>query len=210
MISRPGRFITFEGADGAGKSTQSRVLAKQLRACGIPTILTREVGGTAGAEAIRNVWLSGQYEWDALTELLLVLAARRDHINKIIKPALQRGEWVICDRFMDSTYAYQGAGQGLSPAIIKKIVALSLPALKPHTTFVLMVDEKISQRRMTARARDRFEEKISFQKRVNGMFRKIARQQPARCLVVDASREVEAVSHTIWQHIAKKYKLRHA
>src|ERR1700679_160499 len=148
-----GRFITLEGGEGAGKSTQAKRLAAALEKHGIKVVTTREPGGSPGAEEIRGLLVNGAPgRWDALTETLLVYAARADHVKRTIGPALLAGKWVICDRFTDSTYAYQGAGRGLARETIRRIDAVVLDDFKPDMTLVLDLDVETGLKRAAARA----------------------------------------------------------
>ena len=188
-----GRFVTFEGGEGAGKSTQARLLADGLRSLGHEVLLTREPGGTAGAEAIRTLLLDPAGEWSLPAEILLHFAARADHLERAILPALSRGAWVVCDRFFDSTVAYQGQGEGRT--LIERLVA-TLP-VRPDLTFILDVDAATRQARVAARrgATDRYETRDeAFHARVAEAYRAIAAAEPGRCVLVDASLGVEEIS----------------
>jgi dTMP kinase len=198
---RRGRFITVEGGDGAGKTTQAKLLAAALERLGIAVRLTREPGGSPGSEAIRRLLLDGKTEhWDAIGEALLLVAARRDHVTTLIAPALDRGIWIVCDRFADSTLAYQGYGRGLA---IEQLIALhrfALDDFAPDLTVILDVAVEIAEARMAARAaaKDRFESlDRKFHERLRQGFRQIAQADPARCALIDASGEVEEVHDTI-------------
>ncbi|MHA1113778.1 MAG: dTMP kinase [Alphaproteobacteria bacterium] len=187
-----GQFITFEGGEGSGKSTQARMLAAALDDWGYDALLTREPGGTPGAEAIRELIVSGDVDrWDPLTEVMLISAARRDHVERLIRPALADGVWVICDRFADSTRAYQGYGEGLALDVIEYLYAASVGDLAPDLTIVqdLPVDDGL--RRAAARDGDemgRFEQfDRDFHRRLREGFLDIANNEPARCAVIDAS-----------------------
>ncbi|MGB8601313.1 MAG: dTMP kinase, partial [Rhizomicrobium sp.] len=137
-MATSGHFITFEGGDGSGKTTQIKALAAALEARGIAVTLTREPGGSPGAEDIRTLLVTGTPgRWDPLSETLLLYAARHDHVVRVIKPALAEGKWVLCDRFSDSTYAYQGAGGGLNRETIRRIESVSIEDFKPELTLVL-------------------------------------------------------------------------
>lgn len=200
-----GRFITVEGGEGAGKSTQIRRLAAWLDGQGIETVTTREPGGTPGAEAIRALLVTGEPDrWDATTEALLIAAARRDHAEKVIRPALARGAWVLCDRFADSTLAYQGYAGGLPPDGLTALTRFAVGDLTPDLTVVLDLPAAEGLRRAGARAgarsaaESRFEERtLRFHEAVRDGFLDIARREPARCIVVDAAAPVGTVARQI-------------
>ncbi|MBI1272687.1 MAG: dTMP kinase [Alphaproteobacteria bacterium] len=203
-----GRFITLEGGDGAGKSTQAKRLAEALRKRGKKVLLTREVGGSDGAEAIREVWLSGEYRWDAITELLLISAARRDHIEKVIRPALKKGTWVISDRFADSTYVYQGYGMGLDKKYIRQIYKIIAGELVPDLTVVLDVPVEIGAKRMAGRLLDRFERKDkAFHKRLRQGYLARAKSEPKRFVVVDAGNSLDVTGRNLVATVLRKLKL---
>ncbi|MFC3124838.1 dTMP kinase [Pseudoroseomonas globiformis] len=185
-----GRFITLEGGEGAGKTTLARHLAMALGREGYPVLRTREPGGSPGAEALRTLLLHGQVDWDAATAAMLVLAARREHWGKTIAPALAAGAWVICDRFSDSTMAYQCAGQGLDVAWWNKIRTIAMPDAEPELTVILDLPVEAGLARAAARnAPDRFEAMGSaFHQRVRQAFRDLAEHEPQRCLLLDAER----------------------
>lgn len=189
-----GRFITLEGGEGAGKSTQARLLADALGALGIPVLRTREPGGAPGAEVLRELLLSGRCTWSAPAETLLHFAARMEHVERTIRPALAVGTWVVCDRFADSTMAYQGYGQGVDHAMIADLTRMV--GLVPDVTFVLDVSPRVAAARLIERgaAADRYEtEGGGFHSRVAAGFREIARAEPARCRLIDANRTEAAV-----------------
>jgi dTMP kinase len=198
-----GRFITLEGGDGAGKTTQARRLAMTLASAGIPILRTREPGGAPTAEAVRNLLLS-RNDWDAQTQLWLHFAARREHVVKTIVPALNAGLWVVCDRFLDSTFAYQGVAQGSSWGLIADVALSSLEGLRPDLTLVLDVDPNTAMERTRARgALDHYDAKtIDFHERVREGFRAVVRQFPERCVVVDASGAEDAVERKILFEVA--------
>jgi dTMP kinase len=206
------RFITLEGGEGAGKSTQAKKLEAALASRGIASLLTREPGGSPGAEAIRKMLVQGQRDkWDPETETLLVFAARADHVARRIKPALDGGRWVICDRFIDSTYAYQGAGRGVPHEFIDHLASLVLRGFTPDLTLVLDIDPEAGLARTSARADGaredaRFERfGKSFHKQLRNAFREIASQHPERCVLVDASRPAGDVAETIWQSVSSRF-----
>lgn len=191
-----GRFITLEGGEGTGKSTLSRGLSEALRANGRDVVLTREPGGAPGADAIRTLLVSGDAgRWSAMEEALLFAAARLNHLTHTILPALARGAWVICDRYYDSTRAYQIAAGGLAPATLETLNAL-IEAPAPDLTLVLDIAPAVGlARSQGARAgEDRFEQKaLSFHERVRAEFLAIAEREPKRCAVLDASADAQAV-----------------
>ena len=207
----PPRFITFEGGEGAGKSTQSRRLADRLDAHGIECVLTREPGGSAGAEDIRNLLVVGEPgRWDALTEAMLMFAARTDHVTRTIKPELAKGHWVICDRFTDSTYAYQGAGRGLSHETLAQIDAITLGGFKPDLTLILDLPVDVGLRRASQRGNgeERFEKfDKAFHEKLREAFRNIAMQEPHRCVLIDASAHEDEVAEAIWRTVAARFGL---
>ncbi|NBU84568.1 MAG: dTMP kinase [Sphingomonadaceae bacterium] len=196
-----GRFITLEGGEGAGKSTQLHLLAEALRAQGKTVITTREPGGTEGAEAIRGLLLTGgQDRWNDATEALLFAAARADHVAKLIRPALARGDWVVCDRFIDSTRAYQGGAGGLSDADILALHRVGAGGLLPDRTLLLDLSVEEGARRAEARSAtaDRMGAKDrGYYLRVADRFRAIAAEEPARFRVIDAAGSPSDVSTRI-------------
>ena len=156
MTKKPGRFITLEGGEGAGKSTQAKRLAAALEARGISTVITREPGGSPGAEDIRKLLVQGETgRWVPLTETLLLYAARADHVARTIKPALAQGQWVICDRFADSSYAYQGAAAGLDRETIRRIESVAIGDFKPDFTLILDLPSEEGLKRANKRGRKR-------------------------------------------------------
>ena len=211
-----GRFVTVEGGEGAGKSTQIRRLAAWLDGRGIETVTTREPGGTPGAEAIRALLVTGAPDrWDAMTEALLVAAARRDHAGKLIRPALARGAWVLCDRFADSTLAYQGYAGGLPLDGLTALTRFAVGDLTPDLTVVLDLPAAEGLRRAGARAEarpgagsaaeSRFEARTRrFHEAVRDGFLDIARKEPVRCVVVDAAAPVDDVARRIAAAVGEK------
>jgi dTMP kinase len=197
-----GRFITFEGGEGAGKSTQVQRLAARLTADGRQVVTTREPGGSPGAESIRDIVLRGDADrWSPVTETLLMYAARRDHIERVIRPALERGAWVICDRFADSTRAYQGAAGGVDPAFITALETHILESTRPDLTLVFDLPAEVGLERAHARAgvEMRFESKgMAFHERLRDGFRAIAAAEPDRCAVIDATAAMGAVEAAVW------------
>lgn len=196
-----GRFITLEGGEGAGKSTQAQRLAERLRGLGHSVVTTREPGGSEGAEAVRALLVDGPPErWSVAAEACLINAARADHVNRLIRPALERGDWVICDRFVDSTLAYQGAGKGLADSALRSLHHIAAADLWPDLT--LLLDLPFADGLARAKARGgagRFEaHDTGFHGRVRAGFLQIAADEPARCRIVDATGEVETVAAAIW------------
>jgi dTMP kinase len=203
-----GRFITVEGGEGAGKSTQVERLVTALGAVGIHATQTREPGGSPGAEAIRRMLLEGEAErWDALGEALLLYAARRDHVARMIAPALGQGIWVVCDRFAESTLAYQGYGRGLPLDCLQTLHRLALGDFGPDLTLILDLPVAEGLRRVALRpgAADRFERlDQEFHERLYRGFQEIAATEPGRCVLIDASGDVEAVHRTILAAVAER------
>ncbi len=198
------RFITFEGIDGSGKSTQARALAARLTAEGHDVVLTREPGGSPGAEEIRQLLLTGDPDrWTAETELLLFTAARRDHLEKTIEPALAAGKTVISDRFADSTRVYQGATRGDLRGTVDKLHALMI-GREPDLTFIIDMDPGMALERGLARksGEDRFEDMgLSFQETLRHGFLALAHAHPNRCKLIDGNREAEAITSEIAAHL---------
>jgi len=201
-----GRFITFEGGEGGGKSTQARRLAAHLAARGIPVLLTREPGGAPGAEAIRQVLLGGQ-GLDPVAEAMLLFAGRREHLVQTIRPALAAGMWVLCDRFADSTLAYQVHGLGMKRATFDTLAALALEGTKPDLTLILDLPERDGMARAMARgvAADRYERlDAAFHARVRAGFLQLARDEPARCAVIDAGLPLDQVADAVAATVAAR------
>lgn len=200
-----GRFITFEGGEGSGKSTQIRMLADRLNAAKLKTITTREPGGSAGAEIVRHLVLSGMGKmFGPETESLLFAAARDDHVSQVIEPALAQGTWVLCDRFTDSTRVYQGELGKVDPKLIRAMERVTIGDLKPDLTIILDVPvavgmERALKRRGTA-VPDRFEgEGLSFHEKLRDAYRRIALDDPKRCALVDADADPKTVAERIWK-----------
>ena len=207
----PGRFVTFEGGEGAGKSTQARRLADALAAAGIEVLVTREPGGTEGAEAIRKLLVEGPPErWLVLTETLLVLAARHDHVKRRIEPALAAGQWVICDRFGDSTRAYQGIAGGAGLALVDRLHEAVLGDLAPDLTLILDVPVPLGlRRRARAPGANRFERKDkAFHEKVREGFRALARAEPQRCRLIDATGTADEVATRVREVVAERFAIR--
>ena len=193
-----GRFITVEGAEGSGKSTNIAFLSQLLEARGIMVHTTREPGGTPLAEEIRALLLAPRLEpVDALSETLLVFAARAQHLAGSVRPALAAGDWVLCDRFTDSTFAYQGGGRGVSQRLLQRLADLVHPDCWPDKTFYLDAPFAVAERRLADRARDRFEqENAAFFERVRDVFRERAARLP-RIVEIDATRPLAAVQRDL-------------
>lgn len=203
-----GKFITFEGGEGTGKSTQSRILTTRLLAEGRPAIRTREPGGSDGAEALRSLLVEGKADrWSPMSETLMMNAARRDHLERTIVPALELGEWVICDRFADSTRAYQGAGGGVPADFIATVERAVVGDNRPDLTLVFDLPPQIGLER--AFGRDMFEVRFEtkdfdFHTRLRAAYLAIARDEPQRCLVIDASGTEDEVAALVWAAVTAR------
>ncbi len=202
------KFITFEGGEGAGKSTQIGLLAAALTAAGIPVQTTREPGGSPGAEQIRELLVTGAGDrWDAMTEALLHFAARREHLRSVVWPTLAAGQWVLSDRFADSTLAYQGYGHGLGRAPIEQLYDLVVGKFAPDLTLILDVPVALGLDRALARrdGEDRYEGLDgAFHERLRQGFREIAEREPHRCVLIDGSGAVESVQAAIQARVAER------
>lgn len=204
-----GRFITLEGGEGVGKSTQMRRLARRLEARGLTVVQTREPGGSPRAEAIREAILAGRTRaFGPMAEALLFSAARIDHLDTLIRPALARGDWVICDRFSDSTTAYQGASGEPEPAILRALERIVVGDTRPALTLILDMAPETGLARADARRRergeatDRFEgEALAFHRDLRQRFLDIAAADPARCAVIDADAPADTVEERIWREV---------
>jgi dTMP kinase len=207
----PGRFITLEGGEGGGKSTQARRLAVVLEAEAGEVLLTREPGGSPGAEQIRGLLVDGDiHRWDAVTETFLHFAARRDHLVNLVLPALARGAWVISDRFADSTMAYQGYGHGADRRAIAELYRICIGSLKPDLTLILDLPVEAGLARATGRGggEDRYERMdVAFHQRLRQGFLEIARRDPARCVVIDAARDEDGVHAQIIAAVRERVAL---
>ena len=202
-----GKFLSIEGGEGAGKSTQVRRLAEELRARGLDVIVTREPGGSEGGEAIRDLLMQGEVKrWSSHTEALLFAAARADHVEKIIQPALGIGNWVISDRFIDSSRAYQGVAGGIDDAAVLALHGFGSRGLLPDRTLVLEVPPEIGAKRAAARdgaAADRFAARErAFHDDVAAAFRRFATAEPDRVRLIDASGDVDAVAGGVFDAVA--------
>lgn len=198
------KFITIEGTEGVGKSTNLAFITEQLQRAGVDFITSREPGGTEVAELIRELLISHHDESICeLTELLLIFAARAQHIDRVIAPALAQGRWVVCDRFTDATFAYQGGGRGLSQAVITQLQDLVQKTLRPDLTFILDLDPKIGLQRAKERASlDRFEiEKVAFFHKVREAYLERARLEPNRCALIDADAPLCDVQNQIKRYL---------
>jgi dTMP kinase len=206
-----GRFITFEGGEGSGKSTQIKKLAERLERSNVRTLITREPGGSPGAEIIRHLVLSGMGKLlGADAETLLFAAARDDHVRIVIKPALAKGIWVLCDRFADSTQVYQGRLGHVAPELLNALQRVTIGDLKPNLTFILDVPVQVGLQRAAARrgssAPDRFEsEDVRFHQELREGYREIAAAEPERCVLIDATANVETVSANIWTIVRQRF-----
>jgi dTMP kinase len=205
-----GQFITFEGGEGSGKSTQIKMLADRLATGKLRAVVTREPGGSTGAEIMRHLVLSGMGKLlGPEAEALLFTAARDDHVHTVIKPALEQGVWVLCDRFSDSTRAYQGRLGQVDPRILNALERVTIGDLKPDLTLILDVPVEIGMQRAAARrgagAPDRFEaEEISFHQKLRDAYRRIAEDEPQRCVLIDANAGADAVAAKVWAALRER------
>jgi dTMP kinase len=206
-----GRFITFEGGEGTGKSTQIKRLANRLRDAGIACVITREPGGSPGAEIIRHLVLAGVGKaLGADGEALLFAAARDDHVRRVILPALEGGQWVLCDRFVDSTRVYQGKLGQADLGLIKAMERVTIGRLQPDLTIVLDVPAEVGLARAASRrgaaAADRFEaEDIGFHRRLRDAFRQITVDEPTRCVLIAADADIDTVAARVWAAVNEKF-----
>ncbi len=205
-----GVFITLEGGEGTGKSTQSTLLCNRLKARGITVLQTREPGGTKGAEEIRNLLVSGNPEsWTPVAEALLMSAAREDHLHRCILPALEEVQFVICDRFVDSTWAYQGYAGGVNADLLAMLETHVVGEFMPDMTLVFDLDPEVGLARATGRGQDnenRFEAKgRDYHQKIRSAFLEIARKSPERCVVVDASMAIEDIEALVWQIVSDRF-----
>lgn len=211
MNKSRGFFISFEGGEGAGKSTQSSLLCRRLESLGLETLTTREPGGSPGAEDIRNLLVSGAVDrWEPLSEALLHNAARHDHLKRTILPALQSGIWVVSDRFADSTLAYQGYGQGVDLAKLAQMRELAVGDAMPDLTLILDIPVVDGFDRTERRpdVTSRYEQMESaMHERLRQGFLAIAKAEPERCRVVDASGDAKSVHETVWQLVCEHFAL---
>jgi len=197
-----GRFLTLEGVDGAGKSTHQKFIADFVAQRAPHVIQTREPGGTDLAERLREAILGGPMAPEV--ETLLIFAARADHVARVIRPALESGQWVVCDRFHDATYAYQGAGKGVARDLLDRLSAAAHAGLAPDRTLVFDCPYEISRQRLQGKTLDRFErEDRAFFERVRAAYLERARAEPARVRVIDASAAMPAIRKAIEQHLSE-------
>jgi dTMP kinase len=205
-----GRFITFEGGEGSGKSTHCALLSSRLKTLGIEVVLTREPGGSPGAEAIRHVLMSGAAKpLGPEAEALLFAAARDDHIRTTIEPALARGAWVVCDRFLDSTRVYQGTLGHVDQKLIRALERVTVGDLRPDLTFILDVPADVGLARAGKRrgeaAVDRFEaESLALHEELREAYRLLVISEPARCIMIDATEPKPAVADRIWKTVNER------
>jgi len=204
----PGRFITLEGGEGAGKSTQIARLADWLKARGREVVTTREPGGAPGAEMIRKLLVEGPAErWDGTTEALLHFAARRDHLRATVWPALERGAWVVSDRFADSTRAYQGYGHGLDLESLDRLYEVAVDGFHPDLTIILDLPIETGLARAAARrgTETRYESlPRDFHERVRQGFLEIAKSEPKRCAIVDATKDIDGIAQAIARTVTER------
>ena len=211
-----GGFITLEGGEGAGKSAQTRRLAARLAALGFETVATREPGGTPHAEALRALILSGRLrDKGPAAEAIAFSAARIDHIDELIAPALERGAFVICDRFADSTRAYQGAAGSLAPEFLERLERVAVGGSLPDLTLVIDLAPEVGLARAAARrgqgGADRFEaEGLEFHRALREGFLAIAKAEPERCRVIDGAQDEESVGRDIWRAVSARFALHEA
>ncbi len=203
-----GKFITFEGVEGAGKTTNIEFIADKITTAGYEIVLTREPGGTKLGESIRELLISKDYpEMHHHTELLLMFAARAEHLNKIIKPALKKGQWVLCDRFTDATYAYQGAGRNIDSQDIATLETLVQGDIRPDHTFLFDLEAEIGLKRATERGeKDRFEQQhIDFFNKVRNSYLEMAKNDNERYIIINAQYDLETVQKQITKEINKLF-----
>jgi dTMP kinase len=210
-----GRFITLEGGEGSGKSTQAQLLADRLRRHGLDVMLTREPGGSPFAEQVRNLILDpATAPHSALAEALLFYAARSDHLDRTIRPALAAGRWVVCDRFSDSTRVYQGAAGGLHPEVLDRLEAIIVASTSPDLTFILDLPASLGLTRAASRRRagplppteaDAYEQRdLAYHERLRAGYAAIAAVQPGRCLLIDGAQTPEVIAGEIWAHVERR------
>ena len=211
MSRAAGRFITLEGGEGAGKSTQIARLKEFLEKRGRAVVTTREPGGAPGAEMVRKLLVEGPVErWDGVTEALLHFAARREHLRSTVWPALKRGEWVVSDRFADSTMAYQGYGHGIDRALLDKLYGIAVGDFRPDLTLILDLPVEAGLARASARRGNetRYESlPLDFHERVRRGFLDIAATEPDRCAVIDATSDVDAVASAIGNAVVQRLQV---
>ena len=207
------KFITFEGGEGAGKSTQVKLLAERLRDAACNVVETREPGGTRRGEEIREFLLSGEAKkFGPMGEAVLFSASREHHLNEVIRPALERGDWVLCDRFSDSTAAYQGAAGGVKPGLIRALERVAVDRTMPDMTFILDLPPEVGLKRVAQRngggaeqSDDRFEAMdLHFHEALRAAFLSIAQEQPERCVVIDVLHAETAVAEDVWEAVVDR------
>ena len=207
-----GRFITFEGGEGTGKSTHATMLAQRLKSAGIDALLTREPGGSPGAEVIRHIILSGAAKpLGAEAETILFASARDDHVRTTIRPALERGTWVLSDRFADSTSVYQGIVGEVDPRLIEGLERITVGETKPDLTFILDVPAEVGLARALKRrgdaAADRFEsEALEFHEKLRAAYRDLAARESERCVLIDVTAPHDQVAEKIWQVVDRRLR----
>ena len=204
-IGSPRNFVTFEGGEGGGKSTQLRLLAEALRQAGETVITTREPGGAPGAEEIRRLLVEGEPgRWPPQAEALLHFAARAEHLASVIRPALEAGQWVLCDRFADSTVAYQGYGLGLDLAWLQQLRSQIVAETEPGLTLILDLPVEVGLGRVATEQRY---ERMGrpFHERLHAGFLAIAKAEPERCVVIDATRPIDTVAEDVRAAVAKRF-----
>lgn len=206
-----GHFITFEGGEGSGKSTQITMLEEELRRTGHAVVVTREPGGSRGAEEIRDLLVKGDTDrWAPLTEALLLAAARHEHLERTIRPALAQGTIVLCDRFYDSSMAYQGYAHDLGPDLIESITKIAVGDTHPDLTLIFDLPVEIGLARAGARQdeEDRYERMGDvFHQRLRAAYRDIAARNAERCVLIDANRSIEDVTQEIWALVSNRFEL---
>jgi dTMP kinase len=218
-VAPKGKFITFEGGEGTGKSTHAHELRERLVKAGHKVVETREPGGTPGAEIVRHLLKTGAVEpLGAFAEAVVIAAARDDHVTLLIRPALDKGTWVVCDRFCDSTKAYQGAGGGVDDQLLGALERLTVGETLPDLTVILDAPAEMALARAhkrengegdegEANGADRFEkESLAFHDKLRRAFLKIAEENPERCVVIDATADKEAVAEKVWDSVAERLK----
>jgi dTMP kinase len=208
-MARRGKFITLEGGEGAGKSTQARKLKAALEARGHRVLLTREPGGSPGAEQIRTLLVEGDKDrWTPLAETLMFLAARADHLARLIEPSLAQGSWVVCDRFSDSTFVYQGIARGLGVEKVRRLHGAAFGDLKPDLTLILDLPAEEGLARAQARgegAETRFEKfDIGFHEKLRRAFAELAVGERERCALIDGTRDAETVAASVWATVQER------
>lgn len=216
-VGAKGKFITFEGGEGTGKSTHTHELQKRLKKAGHKVVETYEPGGTPGAEIVRHLLKSGAVEpLGAFAEAVMIAAARDDHVTHFIRPALDEGTWVVCDRFSDSTKAYQGAGGGVDDKLLRALERITVGETLPDLTVILDAPAEVSLARAKTRREgegegdgaDRFEkESLAFHDKLRRAFLKIAKESPKRCVVIDATADKDAVAEAVWKAVSDRLQV---